>query len=107
MKGFLTILNIYVGMIYCPNCGFSLNSYLTDGISTCLNCHRAFDTSKKNRLLSAAWCVRRRNLYDIDELKRYNNLTDKEWEFINHYIINEDLTHDEILKLFKFSCVII
>ena len=93
-------------MIYCPNCGFSLNQALTDGIDTCSNCHRAFDTSKTNRLLSAAWCVRRRNLYDLEELKLNNNLTDIEWKFIDKYIINNGLTHDELLKLLS-KCVII
>lgn len=94
-------------MIFCPYCGFSLDQTLKEGISTCINCHRTFDASKFNRLLSAAWCVRRMNLNDVNDLRRYNNLTEDELDFINHHVVDKGLTHDRFLKLFEQKDIVI
>jgi hypothetical protein len=85
-------------MIFCPNCGYSI-AKLCDGISTCKNCHRTFDTSQINRLLSAAWSVKKLNL-SIEDLLYYNNLSDEEVDFIHDNVINKGYTHDELLKLY-------
>ena len=92
-------------MIYCPFCGHSLRQRLYDGISGCSNCCRVFDSSSRNRLLSAAWCVRHLHLSDPNDLRNYNQLTDDELNFLVHYVFEKEYNHDELLKLFKSGVV--
>ena len=86
-------------MEYCPFCGHLLEEILTDGISSCLNCHRVFDSSKKNRLLSAAWAIRRTVCEDISELKHFDYFSSEEIKVLYEYIIDKQYTHDEFLKV--------
>jgi Zn-finger protein len=88
-------------MIYCPFCGHNLISRLHDGISNCVNCHRVFDTSQTNRILSAAWHVRRQHLTEIEDLKSNNCLSDQEIDLVLQYVIEKGYTHDEFLKIVK------
>ena len=71
----------------------------------CNNCHRVFDTSKMNRLLSAAWFARKRNVLSVNELEHLN-LCNDELEFIKQEVIIKGHTHDELLKLFKTRILI-
>lgn len=86
-------------MSMCPFCGHELVSPLTNGISSCQNCRRTFDSSRKNRLLSASWFVRRKSIYDVDTLvERYKfQVDDAEW--IIRIVYDECRSHDEILKM--------
>lgn len=87
---------------YCPFCGSWLNHPIIDsGITTCNNCCRVFDHSSKNKLLSATWACRKQNIKDINILESQFNLNQKELNFVKDYIIIEDLSHDEIIKLLK------
>jgi len=91
-------------MIYCPFCGHSLQQRLYDGISSCSNCCRIFDSSQKNRLLSAAWCIRHLNL-ETKDLLNYNQLTSVELEFLEKYVFDKGYSHDELLKVLKTETV--
>lgn len=84
-------------MIYCPFCGHNLISRLYDGISSCSNCRRVFDTSQTNRVLSA-WHVRRQHLTEIEDLRSNNYLSDQEIKLISQYVMEKGYTHDEFLK---------
>jgi hypothetical protein len=83
-------------MVYCPYCGRILEQPLLDGISTCSNCNRIFDSSDYNRILSAVWQARR----TCEELEHCDYLTSDQIRLVND-IINSGYTHDELLKLFK------
>jgi Zn-finger protein len=83
-------------MHYCPFCGHLLEQTLKEGISSCSNCHRVFDSCSQNRILSAAWQIRRRNLETVEEIEF---LSIEELEFVKEYILDKRYCHDEFLKL--------
>ena len=86
---------------YCPFCGHVLKDSLKDGFTTCSHCNRIFDSCRENRLLSAAWAVRRRHFISIEQLQYFSNLPADELEIIDRYIIEEGYCHDDFLKLLK------
>jgi len=91
----------------CPFCGWNLKFPIQDGISTCNHCHRVFDSCPYHRLLSAAWLVRKQNLYNIEAIKSScEDLSDCELEILEKYIVDEDCSHDEFLKIInKKTCI--
>lgn len=89
-------------MIYlCPFCGRNLDYKLEDGITTCHNCGRVFDSSPYHKLLAAGWAVRRWHLHDLDALSVKCNLNPSEAQIIGHYVITSGYTHDEFHHLLK------
>ena len=83
----------------CPFCGKHLGRPIEDGITTCINCQRVFDTSPYHKILSAAWLIRKQNLYNLDAIKgSMPSLTDCELKILEKYIIDEDMPHEEFLK---------
>lgn len=85
----------------CPFCGRSLDKSIEDGITTCNNCGRIFDSCDYNRLLSAAWVVRREYIIDSEVLKKKCGLSDDETKFITEFVIDKEYTHDEFLSVMK------
>jgi hypothetical protein len=87
-------------MIYlCPFCGKKVSRAIEDGITTCNNCSRVFDSSSHHKILSAAWMARRDNLFDVDCLKAAYDLTDCEAKLIKKYVIDECHSHDDLIKI--------
>lgn len=86
--------------MYCPYCGHILEQPLLDGISTCSNCNRIFDSSDHNRILSAAWHARR-TCVTLEDLERFDYLTGDQIKFIEDYVVDSGYTHDELLKFLK------
>ena len=87
-------------MIYaCPFCGRKVWKIVKDGISTCNYCGRVFDTSSFHRILSAAWMVRRHQITVPENIQASFELTDCEIGIIKKYIIEENYSHDELLKV--------
>jgi len=86
-------------MIYlCPFCGRDLDRKLIDGITTCSNCNRLFDSSSYHKILSAAWAIRRWHT-TLDKIVEKYILTDLEAAVLNHYVINLGYAHDQFLKV--------
>lgn len=86
-------------MIYfCPFCGYQLKRPLRDGITSCDSCNRNFDSLEPHRLLSSAWMFRRWNIYDLEILRNKCDLNDEETTLLK-YVVDQDLCHDEILKI--------
>jgi hypothetical protein len=84
----------------CPFCGHRIGRPIEDGITTCSNCQRVFDTTPYHRILSAAWLIRKQNLYNLEAIKgSMECLTDCELKILDKYIIEQDLHHDEFLKV--------
>lgn len=87
-------------MIYfCPACGCKLGRPIRDGITTCINCNHVFDTCDYNKTLSASWMVRRWNIFDPEIIKEKCDLSEKDMEIIDFYIIQSGYVHDEFIKM--------
>lgn len=87
-------------MIYtCPFCGKKVSRAIRDGITTCNNCHRVFDSSSFHKILSAAWLSRNHDINHITALQEMCELSECEAEIVEKYVINECLSHDELLKV--------
>jgi hypothetical protein len=87
-------------MIYlCPFCGRKVSRAIKDGITTCNNCNRVFDSSSYHKVLSAAWLARRDNLSDVECLKAAYELTDCEAKIIKKYVIDEGNSHDDLIRV--------
>lgn len=83
----------------CPYCGHSLPIALRNGLSSCSNCDRIFDSSPYFQLLSAAWLVRKRYIWGVDRLKIECDLTQCQAELIEEYISEGAYSHDEFRKV--------
>lgn len=87
-------------MIYiCPFCGHRVSRAIKDGITTCNNCNRVFDSSPIYKILSASWSARLDNILDIECLRTIYELTDCEAGIVQKYVIEECYSHDELLKI--------
>jgi Zn-finger nucleic acid-binding protein len=84
----------------CPHCGFSLHHVVVHGITSCSNCNRVFDTSPFNRLLSASWLVRRKNITSEELLMRYDYTKD-EAQFVLEAVYDNCCTHEDFIKILK------
>lgn len=67
-------------------------------MSSCFNCQRAFDSSRRNLLLSAAWVIRRKNVGGAEYLADHYGLTLDDAEFVNMCVDEECLSHEEFVK---------
>jgi hypothetical protein len=86
----------------CPFCGYKLSSMLmlvNDGITTCDNCNRVFDSSIYHRLLSAAWMVRRWHVEDVESLKQRFGFSEAESNLLYKYVIENRYSHDDFIKV--------
>ena len=84
----------------CPNCGHSLQRELNDGLTHCTHCNQLFDSSDYNRLLSAAWQVRREHL-SLEQIRWQLKLDNDLCILVNTYINDYGYSHDEFVKLLK------
>lgn len=76
----------------CPFCGHKLKQIISDGITTCSNCERVFDSCHTNKILSASWMIRKYH-FNIDQL----DLEESQKEILNKYIVEQGLSHDEFI----------
>ena len=72
-------------IIACPYCGKYIPQILKDGLASCTHCNQIFDSSLKNRLLSASWLVRKNN-YSIDQLISDTRLPEHEAILVHSFI---------------------
>jgi hypothetical protein len=83
----------------CPHCGHHLPQPLLDGMSSCYNCRRAFDSSRRNLLLATSWLIRRKNICSPDHISDHYGLTMEDAEFIVKCIDDECYCHEDFLKI--------
>lgn len=89
-------------MIYtCPHCGQKLSQTLKDGITSCTNCERVFDSNFKNKLLSAAWVVRNENPQTIEKFQLMTKLSVEEAVLVYSFVFYFGYSHDEFLAAIK------
>ena len=89
-------------MIYiCPFCGSSLPKRLNDGIAACTHCGRIFDSSTFNRLLSAAWILKKNPSLSLERIQFQSQLSESEAIFVYTYITEYGYSHDDFIKVMK------
>lgn len=85
---------------YCPFCGHNLPVAIVHGITSCNNCKRVFDSSQFNKLLSAAWLVRKRNI-DSEEYLVQFGYTKEEADLLIKFVYEGCYSHEEFRDLLK------
>lgn len=85
---------------YCPYCGANLCDPIRSGITSCNNCHRVFDSSPFNRLLSAAWMVRHRH-YNCPELLAQHGYTPDEADLVIEMVADGCYNHEDFVRFLK------
>jgi hypothetical protein len=101
-------MNIYYGLFkgirymlsICPFCGHFLSKSLADGIASCTNCCRIFDSSPMNRLLSAGWLCRKKHYDDVEDLVR-EGFTTEEAELVVEFIVDNQYDPQEFAEELK------
>ena len=83
----------------CPFCGFLLNRPVKNGIKCCGHCHSFFETTNKNKLLSAAWAIQKEHNIHPDQFKFFHDLDDTEYQMVYNLVVEEGYNHDELLGL--------
>lgn len=86
-------------MYFCPFCGYALKPKLENGITTCVNCDRLFDSSPINRVLSAAWAIRRWHLDSIEVLREKCGVSLEDCDLLYQYAVEEQRNPHEIFKI--------
>jgi hypothetical protein len=84
----------------CPNCGIQLTHPLKDGLTHCSHCNHRIESSELNKLLSAAWLLRRKNM-SIDQLKWLTNFSDDYCLLVYTFVVENGYSHDSFLKFLK------
>jgi hypothetical protein len=87
-----------VMIAFCPHCGHRLRQPILHGITSCSNCHRIFDSSALNRVLSASWLARKKQVQSEDALMSYG-YTQSEAELVIKYVIESHHTHEEFVRI--------
>jgi hypothetical protein len=49
---------------FCPHCGHGLERFLETGMAICNKCQQKISSGRKHKLLSAAWCLRKKSVED-------------------------------------------
>ena len=91
----------------CPFCGFRIGRPIQDGITTCQHCSRVFDSSPFHHILSAAWLIRKQNLYNIEAIKAsMEELIECELKILEEFVVEQDYSHDDLLRqINKKTCI--
>jgi hypothetical protein len=84
----------------CPHCGHDLMRALNDGLTHCFHCNQVFDSSDYNKLLSAAWQVRKEHL-SLEKLKHIVKLSDDEAILVSTFVGDYGYSHDDFIRLLR------
>jgi hypothetical protein len=83
----------------CPHCGYDIEHGLKDGLANCLHCNQVFDSSDYNKLLSAAWQIRKKNV-TLEHVRWM--IEDEDLSILVHTFVNDhEYTHAEFVKALK------
>lgn len=86
-------------IILCPYCGHQLLRPLLNGMSSCNNCCRVFDSSNKNVILSTYWLVKKRNILDRQYLIDHYNIPEDDADFVVDVAINHQYSYEEFVRI--------
>jgi ribosomal protein L37AE/L43A len=82
----------------CPYCGHELVKPINNGITSCGNCSRIFDSSPYHRLLSAGWLVRKWHLCCPEQLLKHG-YTQQEAEVAVGLVFDQQYNPQEYVKI--------
>lgn len=85
----------------CPYCGHELTRPIQNGIKSCTKCRCFFETDRINRLLGAAWELRKSTNMCLDAFQFRTKLSKEEANFVHRHVVDEGYTHDEFFRLLK------
>lgn len=88
-------------IVLCPFCGRKLQQPLMNGLSSCNNCQRVFESSKENQILSTTWLVRSKNITDIEHLECKFGVSREVAEISIKLVDEECLCHEDVVKKLK------
>ena len=88
-------------ILMCPFCGHQIPCPLMNGMSSCNNCCRVFDSSKINTLLSTAWLVRKKHINDVQVLIDQYSVEESDAKFVIDNVADGCCGHEEFFKLLK------
>lgn len=88
-------------ILVCPHCGNEIPEALVNGLASCTHCHRVFESSIPNRLLSASWLIRKNKYHGIDELISDTKLAEHEAILVYSLVEDNSYSHDEFQKAIK------
>lgn len=89
----------------CPQCGHGLSIPIIHGITSCNHCRRVFDSSPFNRILSAAWFVRRHHVEDRDALIVQYGYDPWVVDLVLDLVVENLYNHEDLVKTLKASMV--
>ena len=82
---------------FCPHCGHELQRGLVNGLGSCRNCSRVFDSSPYHRLLNGLWLARRKGIECPEWLMNYG--FNEEEAALVIFAIENYLSHEDFAKL--------
>lgn len=88
-------------LIMCPYCGYHLSKPLTNGICSCVNCKRVFDSSRFNSLLSASWVVKRKNITNPIDLANRCKISEDDANLVINLVNDQCYDFQEFLKILE------
>lgn len=88
-------------ILVCPFCGTEIPESLVDGLASCTNCHRIFESTKSNRLLSASWLVKKNKYHGIDQLISDTKLAEHEAILVYSFVSEQCYSIEEFQKVIK------
>lgn len=84
----------------CPTCGHELSEQLKDGLTHCSHCNHIIDSSDLNKLLSAAWQVRKSH-WSLEQLKANARLDDEFAILVYTFVAENSYSQEEFSRLLK------
>lgn len=88
-------------IIVCPFCGSEIYEALISGLASCQNCHRVFDSSICNKLLSASWLVRKNRYHGVEQLISDTKLEEHEAIIVYSLVSESSYSHEEFSNALK------
>jgi predicted RNA-binding Zn-ribbon protein involved in translation (DUF1610 family) len=82
----------------CSNCGKNLGDKIDDGVIICPFCNTVIYNTLKNRLLSAAWMLRKKTS-TIEKIKIDMKLDQDEANFVQSFVEDHLYGHEEFKKM--------
>jgi uncharacterized Zn finger protein (UPF0148 family) len=87
-------------MRLCPYCGSTLYKPVSDGVASCSNCSKVFDSSSFHKILSLYWLFKSYKIRSIEDLPK-DYLTEEEIYLANNLIIDNICSHEELYHQLK------
>ena len=82
-------------ILVCPHCGTEIPEALINGLASCPNCHRIFESNTSNRLLAASWLIQKNRYHGIDELISDTKLPEHEAILVYSFISDQCYSIEE------------